>query len=147
MPPLQHIPTKWSSKGHSKGRIWQTENPAIRSKGRPFASTASYCREVRHFDSAGATSWAGGEVAWVFVLQRSYLLGITTICINASENFDLNFTIFRQKVQTHLSIFFAEIFPNEFPGTTRHTKAGIPAKKNKRQNCSETTLLIAILAF
>ena len=69
------------------------------------------------------------------------------ICVNAFEIFDLNFTIFRQKVCTHLCIYFAEIFPNEFPGTTRHTKAGIPAKNNKRQNCSETTFLIAILAF
>lgn len=76
-----------------------------------------------------------------------YIAVAILICINTSENSDLNFTIFRQKVCTHLCIYFAKIFPNEFLRTAGHTTAGIPAKKNKRQNCSETTLLIAILAF
>ena len=44
-------------------------------------------------------------------------------------------------------IYFAKIFPNEFLRTDRHTKARILMQTNKRQNCSETTFLIAILAF
>ena len=72
---------------------------------------------------------------------------IIRICINELENFWMNSDLFRQKVCTHLCIYFAEMFPNEFLRTTGHTTAGIPAKKNKRQHCSETTLLIAVLAF
>lgn len=76
-----------------------------------------------------------------------YISVAILICVNASKISSLNSDLFRQKVCSHLCIYFAEIVPNEFPRTTRHTTAGIPAEKNKRQNCSETTLLIAILAF
>ena len=76
-----------------------------------------------------------------------YIAVAILICVNASKISSLNSARFRQKVCSHLCIYFAEIVPNEFPRTTRHTTAGIPAEKNKRQNCSETTLLIAILAF
>ena len=76
-----------------------------------------------------------------------YIAVAILICVNASKISSLNSDLFRQKVCSHLCIYFAKIFPNEFLRTAGHTTAGIPAKKNKRQSCSETTLLIAILAF
>ncbi|MDY4444512.1 MAG: hypothetical protein SPE35_10245, partial [Butyricicoccus sp.] len=49
------------------------------------------------------------------------------IYINASQNSGLNSGLFRQKVCSHLCIYFAKIFPNEFLRTTGHTTAEIPA--------------------